>query len=73
MTGTPLSDIVVADFTHARAGPWCTELLGELGAEVVKIERPGGGDPNRDGHPKQCGMGFEFISQHRNKKSVVST
>jgi crotonobetainyl-CoA:carnitine CoA-transferase CaiB-like acyl-CoA transferase len=71
MTGTPLSDIVVADFTHARAGPWCTELLGELGAEVVKVERPGGGDPNRDGHPQQGGMGFEFISRHRNKKSVV--
>jgi crotonobetainyl-CoA:carnitine CoA-transferase CaiB-like acyl-CoA transferase len=71
MADAPLADLTVVDFTHARAGPWCTEILGELGAEVVKIERPNGGDSNRDSHPKQGGMGFEFISRYRNKKSVV--
>jgi crotonobetainyl-CoA:carnitine CoA-transferase CaiB-like acyl-CoA transferase len=71
MAGAPLSDLVVVDFTHARAGPWCTEILGELGAEILKIERPGTGDSNRHSYPQQGGMGIDFIARYRNKKSVV--
>lgn len=70
MADAPLRDITVVAFTHARAGPWCTEILGELGAEVIKIEPPRG-DSNRDSYPQQGGMGVDFISRHRNKKSVV--
>jgi crotonobetainyl-CoA:carnitine CoA-transferase CaiB-like acyl-CoA transferase len=71
MAETPLSDLTIVDFTHARAGPWCTEILGELGAEVIKIERPGSGDSNRDTYPQQGGMGIDFIARYRNKKSVA--
>lgn len=70
MAEHPLDDLTVVDFTHARAGPWCTELLGELGAEIIKIEPPGG-DSNRNSHPQQGGLGVTFLSRYRNKQSVV--
>jgi crotonobetainyl-CoA:carnitine CoA-transferase CaiB-like acyl-CoA transferase len=70
MREPPLSETTVVDFTHARAGPWCTEILGELGAEVLKVEPPGG-DSNRYTNPQRGGMGVDFISRYRNKKSIV--
>lgn len=71
MAETPLSHLTVIDFTHARAGPWCTQILSELGADVIKIERPGVGDSTRGSFPQQGGMGVNFIARNRNKKSVV--
>ncbi len=71
MTQPPLNDITVIDFSRFRAGPWCTQILGELGAEVIKIERPGYGDAERHSYPEQGGMGINFISRNRNKKSVT--
>ena len=71
MTRGPLHDITVIDFSRFRAGPWCTNILGELGAEVIKIERPGVGDDERHGFPEQGGMGVSFIPRNRNKKSVT--
>jgi crotonobetainyl-CoA:carnitine CoA-transferase CaiB-like acyl-CoA transferase len=70
MPDAPLADVTVVDFTHARAGPWCTEILGELGAEILKIEPPGG-DHNRDSFPEAGDMGLNFVARYRNKKSLV--
>jgi len=71
MSEGPLDHLTVVDFSRYRAGPWCSNLLGELGAEVIKIERPGTGDPARASHPQQAGMGVSFIPRNRNKKSVA--
>lgn len=71
MTDAFLDDLTVVDFTHARAGPWCTQILSELGAEVIKIEKPGVGDGTRGSYPEKNGMGVNFIARNRNKKSVV--
>ena len=71
MAETPLRDVTVIDFSRFRAGPWCTQLLSELGAEVIKVERPGTGDSERGSHPSKGGLGVNFISRNRNKKSVT--
>jgi crotonobetainyl-CoA:carnitine CoA-transferase CaiB-like acyl-CoA transferase len=68
----PLEGVRVADFTRLYAGPFCTMLLGDLGAEVVKIEEPGGGDPIRaQGPPFHHGHGMSFLAANRNKRSLA--
>ena len=73
--GLPLSGVVVADFTRVLTGPFCTMLLADLGAEVIKIESPGGDDTRAWGPPfQQSGTGREssyFLSVNRGKRSVV--
>lgn len=71
MASEPLGHLTVVDFSRYRAGPWCTQILSELGAEVIKVERPGVGDPERHSHPEQGGMGVNFIARNRNKKSIA--
>ena len=73
---TALDGVRVIDLTHYIAGPYCTKLLADFGAEVIKIERPEGGDPARrmgpffhdDPHPEKSGL---FLHLNTNKKSIT--
>jgi len=67
----PLQGIKVLDLGRALAGPMCSLLLADLGAEVVKIEPPGLGDDSREWPPLQQGESCYFVSFNRNKRSVV--
>ena len=69
----PLSGVRVADFTRIVAGPYCTMILADLGAEVLKIERPGAGDDARQFGPPFLpgGDSAYFMTFNRGKKSVV--
>lgn len=66
----PLSDVTVVEMTGHRAGPFCGALLADLGADVVKIERPGVGDPSRTQGPGPEGKSGYFMANNRNKRSV---
>jgi formyl-CoA transferase len=68
----PLTGIRVVDMTRALAGPYCTLMLGDLGADVVKIELPGSGDETRQwGPPFLDGESSYFMSVNRNKRSLT--
>ena len=67
----PLDGIRVIDLTRVLAGPFCTQSLGDLGAEVLKIEPPGGGDETRRFPPFIAGESHYFLGVNRNKKSLV--
>src|SRR2546427_1210378 len=70
--GLPLQGLRVIDLTQDFAGPFCTMILSDLGAEVIKVEKPGGGDETRDwGPPFVDGISYYFLSLNRGKKSVV--
>ena len=74
-----LSGVRVVDLTRVLAGPYCTQMLGDLGAEVIKIERPGAGDDTRhfappflqDADGNDTAESAYFMSANRNKKSVA--
>src|SRR6266498_2010486 len=68
----PLDGIRVLDLTRVLAGPYCTVFLGDLGAEVVKVEQPGVGDDTRGwGPPFTGGESAYFLCINRNKKSIT--
>jgi len=75
----PLSGVRVLDMTRVLAGPSATQLLGDLGADVIKIERPGSGDDSRglgppylkDAAGAETGESAYFLSANRNKRSVT--
>lgn len=68
-----LAGVRVVDLTRVLAGPYCTMLLGDLGADVLKIEAPGRGDDTRHWGPPftESGMSAYFISANRNKRSLT--
>ena len=68
----PLDRVRVVDLTRALAGPYCTLILGDMGAEVIKVELPGSGDETRVwGPPFLEGESSYFMSINRNKKSLT--
>jgi crotonobetainyl-CoA:carnitine CoA-transferase CaiB-like acyl-CoA transferase len=69
--GQPLSGIKIIDTTSALSGPYATMLLGDLGAEVIKIEHPKKGDMSREFGPFIKGEGTYFLYTNRNKKSIT--
>ncbi len=74
-----LDGIRVVDLTRAMAGPYCTMMLGDLGADVIKVERPGSGDESRGWGPPFVGPATDyapgesayFLSVNRNKRSIT--
>ena len=68
----PLEGLRVVDLTRVLSGPYCTMQLGDLGAEVIKVERPGEGDDTRAfAPPFQGDQAAYFLSVNRNKKSMT--
>ena len=79
MTAGPLDDVTILDLSRVLAGPSCTQMLGDLGADVIKVERPGVGDETRAWGPPflRDAAGAEtaesgyYLSANRNKRSVA--
>ncbi len=71
MTQQPLSGVRVVDLTRVLSGPFCTMLLADMGADVVKVEPPGGGDTVRGAGDLKAGMSWYFAAFNRNKRSVT--
>jgi crotonobetainyl-CoA:carnitine CoA-transferase CaiB-like acyl-CoA transferase len=69
--GGPLSGLLVADFSRILAGPYSTMLLADLGAEVVKVEGPGGDDTRTWQPPVREGVATYYLGVNRNKRSVA--
>src|SRR5579863_1462372 len=67
-----LADVVVVDLSRVFAGPYCTMMLGDLGATVIKVEQPGKGDDTRQyGPPYVAGESAYYLGLNRNKHSIT--
>jgi crotonobetainyl-CoA:carnitine CoA-transferase CaiB-like acyl-CoA transferase len=68
----PLAGLLVADFSRVLAGPYCTMLLADLGADVIKVESPAGDDTRRWVPPvTDAGVSTYYLAINRNKRSVA--
>src|SRR5579859_3424014 len=67
----PLDGLLVADFSRVLAGPYCTMLLADLGADVVKVESPAGDDTRHWVPPTRGDIGTYYLAINRNKRSIV--
>jgi crotonobetainyl-CoA:carnitine CoA-transferase CaiB-like acyl-CoA transferase len=71
----PLSGITVLDLSRVLAGPWCSQILGDLGADVIKVEQPGQGDDTRKWGPPFLQDGSDdsayYLCANRNKRSIA--
>ncbi len=76
---SPLKGIKILDLTRVLAGPYCTQMLGDLGAEIIKVERPGAGDDTRgfappylqDDNGKDTDLSAYYCGANRNKRSIT--
>ena len=66
-----LENLIILDLTRVVAGPYCTMILADLGADVIKIENPKGGDDTRSYAPYKNGSSMYFANINRNKKSIT--
>src|SRR6516164_215905 len=67
----PLHGLRVLDASRVLAGPYCGQILGDLGAEVIKVERPGSGDETRTWGPPFAGeLSAYYLSCNRNKRAI---
>ena len=71
MTALPYAGLKVVDLTRVLAGPYCTMVLGDLGADVIKVERLPGGDDSRRMGPFAGGESYCFAQVNRNKRRVA--
>ena len=67
----PLDGLKVIDLTRVLAGPFCTMLLGDMGADVIKVEEPERGDDTRGWAPFIDGWSSYFLGVNRNKRSIA--
>ena len=67
----PLDGLLIADFSRVLAGPYCTMLLGDLGATVMKVESPAGDDTRSWMPPERDGVATYYMAINRNKRSVI--
>lgn len=67
----PLSGTRVVDFSNLMPLAWCSQVLGDFGADVIKVERPGSGDPGRHGEPTYRNSTVYFHTTGRNKRSLA--
>ncbi|MHB8600791.1 MAG: CaiB/BaiF CoA transferase family protein [Ktedonobacteraceae bacterium] len=67
----PLDGLLIADFSRVLAGPYCTMLLGDLGATVIKVESPAGDDTRNWMPPERDGVATYYLAINRNKRSIT--